>query len=292
MHGFQSLEDFAGLKQSHLNELNITDPDQRSKILNASELLRDSEDESEPEEEDRSREQDKEPRDSGCFESSDNLEGRREETKTEEEKHEQLDALQEQLQELTGLFGRRCTAIKNPLRHHRMNRRLERSVMFMCCVGTLVFVVHSVPSSKTSSSSSASMNMFVVVFLPRISRVSVKQLCSYWRGEEGMGGSCCRSSALLVECEHTWRVATAEATPSCSYWASSLARDASASGSGEARGGTFGAGGSSSLGASPFSAEAAMLGLASSGVLRIELGGQEGCMYASMNCSPEVRPNE
>lgn len=43
MHGFQSLEDFAGLKESHLNELNITDPEQRSKILNASDLLRDCE---------------------------------------------------------------------------------------------------------------------------------------------------------------------------------------------------------------------------------------------------------
>ncbi|XP_078116430.1 SAM and SH3 domain-containing protein 3 [Sander vitreus] len=109
MHGFQSLEDFAGLKESHLNELNITDPDKRSKILNASELLRDSEDESEPEEED------KEPRDSGCFESSENLENGREEPKTdkklqdEAEKHEQqeekqteqLDALEEQLQDLT-----------------------------------------------------------------------------------------------------------------------------------------------------------------------------------------------
>lgn len=41
MHGFQNLEDFAVLKESHLNELNITDPEQRSKILNASELLRD-----------------------------------------------------------------------------------------------------------------------------------------------------------------------------------------------------------------------------------------------------------
>lgn len=41
MHGFQSLEDFAGLGESHLNDLNITDPEQRSKILNASELLRD-----------------------------------------------------------------------------------------------------------------------------------------------------------------------------------------------------------------------------------------------------------
>lgn len=40
MHGFQNLEDFAGLKESHLNELNITDSEQRYKILNASELLR------------------------------------------------------------------------------------------------------------------------------------------------------------------------------------------------------------------------------------------------------------
>ncbi|XP_022615819.1 SAM and SH3 domain-containing protein 3 [Seriola dumerili] len=128
MHGFQSLEDFAGLKESHLNELNITDPEQRSKILNATELLRDSDEESEPEEEDRSGENNKEPRDSGCFESSENLENGREEPKAKEklkdealeeqttneeaEKHEQgseekenqteqLEAVQEQLQELT-----------------------------------------------------------------------------------------------------------------------------------------------------------------------------------------------
>uniref|UniRef100_UPI0037E9C242 SAM and SH3 domain-containing protein 3 n=1 Tax=Semicossyphus pulcher TaxID=241346 RepID=UPI0037E9C242 len=117
MHGFQSLEDFAGLKESHLNELNITDPEQRSKILNASELLRDSEDESEPEEEERSGEDSKEPRDSGCFESSENLESVHEEPKmeeklqdeaaeeqTEQEKEnqtEQLDAMQEQLEGLT-----------------------------------------------------------------------------------------------------------------------------------------------------------------------------------------------
>ncbi|XP_042349656.1 SAM and SH3 domain-containing protein 3 [Plectropomus leopardus] len=119
MHGFQSLEDFAGLKESHLNELNITDPDERSKILNASELLRDSEDELEPEEEDRSGEDAKEPRDSGCYESSENLEPKTEEelqdealkeqtNQEEAEKHEQqeenqteqLDALQEELQEL------------------------------------------------------------------------------------------------------------------------------------------------------------------------------------------------
>ncbi|XP_023253776.1 SAM and SH3 domain-containing protein 3 [Seriola lalandi dorsalis] len=128
MQGFQSLEDFAGLKESHLNELNITDPEQRSKILNATELLRDSDEESEPEEEDRSGENAKEPRDSGCFESSENLENGREEPKAKEklkdealeeqttneeaEKHEQgseekenqteqLEAVQEQLQELT-----------------------------------------------------------------------------------------------------------------------------------------------------------------------------------------------
>lgn len=91
-------------------------------------LPRAAEDESEPEEEDGSGEEAKEPRDSGCFESSENLESGREEPKTkdelqdetseeqtnqEEEKHEeeseqqeenqteQLDAVQEQLQELT-----------------------------------------------------------------------------------------------------------------------------------------------------------------------------------------------
>lgn len=130
MHGFQSLEDFSGLKESHLNELNITDPEQRSKILNATELLRDSEGESEAEEEeekegDRSEEDAKEPRDSGCFESSENLENGREEPKTEEklqgeaseeqttneeaekpeeeeeEEEQQLEAVEEQLKELT-----------------------------------------------------------------------------------------------------------------------------------------------------------------------------------------------
>ncbi|XP_069027963.1 SAM and SH3 domain-containing protein 3 [Embiotoca jacksoni] len=105
MHGFQSLEDFAGLKESHLNELNITDPEQRSKMLNATELLRDTEEDLEPEEEEeeevRSGEDAKEPRDSGCFESSENLESGREEPKTEEQQEAQLEAVQEQLLELT-----------------------------------------------------------------------------------------------------------------------------------------------------------------------------------------------
>ncbi|KAK5608841.1 hypothetical protein CRENBAI_019644 [Crenichthys baileyi] len=122
MHGFQSLEDFTGLKESHLNDLNITNPDHRSKILNATDLLRDSEDESEPEEEveESSAENSKEPRDSGCFESSENLESGREEPKTEEDESnqetekqeekseethevqpEEVEVVQEQLQELT-----------------------------------------------------------------------------------------------------------------------------------------------------------------------------------------------
>ncbi|XP_043983814.1 SAM and SH3 domain-containing protein 3 [Gambusia affinis] len=116
MHGFQSLEDFTGLKESHLNELNITNPDHRAKILNAADLLRDSEDESDEEEEKRPAENSKEPRDSGCFESSENLENGREEPKTEEEESNQqtkkeeeeetqeagdLEAVQERLRVLT-----------------------------------------------------------------------------------------------------------------------------------------------------------------------------------------------
>lgn len=84
MHGFQSLEDFTGLKESHLNELNITDPEQRSKILNATDLCRDSEDESDPEEDVHTSVKDsKDPRDSGCFESSEHLDSARDEAKTE-----------------------------------------------------------------------------------------------------------------------------------------------------------------------------------------------------------------
>ncbi|XP_046883655.1 SAM and SH3 domain-containing protein 3 isoform X2 [Hypomesus transpacificus] len=113
MHGFQSLEDFGGLKESHLNELNITDPEQRTKILTATELLRDSDDESDVEE-DRPVEKSDMPRDSGCFESSENLENVREELETEPEaqnqdpevqeradEDNQLGSVEEQLQELT-----------------------------------------------------------------------------------------------------------------------------------------------------------------------------------------------
>ncbi|CAB1337417.1 unnamed protein product [Coregonus sp. 'balchen'] len=113
MHGFQSLEDFGGLKESHLNELNITDAEQRTKILTATELLPD--DESEPEEEGSSAEEkDDLPRDSGCFESTENLKdgrhepegepGTEQKSNQEPEQHqveeEQLSSVEEQLQEL------------------------------------------------------------------------------------------------------------------------------------------------------------------------------------------------
>ncbi|XP_077433860.1 SAM and SH3 domain-containing protein 3 [Vanacampus margaritifer] len=118
MHGFQNLDDFTGLKESHLNELNITDPDQRAKILSAADLLRDSEDESSAEEkeeeaEDRPKEDAKEPRDSGCFESSEQLDVRPDEAKREEERQnvqsktsketeeKMIDDVQQQMQELS-----------------------------------------------------------------------------------------------------------------------------------------------------------------------------------------------
>ncbi|XP_014067297.1 SAM and SH3 domain-containing protein 3 [Salmo salar] len=116
MHGFQSLEDFGGLKESHLNELNITDAEQRTKILTATELLRDSDDESEPEEEGSSTEEKGDvPRDSGCFESTENMENGRHEPEGEpgmqqksnqepeqqQREENQLSSVEEQLQELT-----------------------------------------------------------------------------------------------------------------------------------------------------------------------------------------------
>lgn len=101
MHGFQSLEDFTGLKESHLNELNITDPEQRVKILKATELIHDSEDESDAEEQ-----KTEMPRDSGCYESTENLANEREEPQvdsqaepeTDPDTEIKLNAVQEQLE--------------------------------------------------------------------------------------------------------------------------------------------------------------------------------------------------
>ncbi|XP_061691292.1 SAM and SH3 domain-containing protein 3 isoform X2 [Syngnathoides biaculeatus] len=114
MHGFQNLEDFTGLRESHLNELNITDSDQRAKILSAVDLLQDSEDESSPREEeveaeDRSEGNAKEPRDSGCFESSEHLDARPGEAKPDEETEQEekvMDDVQRDLQQLNAQDAR------------------------------------------------------------------------------------------------------------------------------------------------------------------------------------------
>ncbi|KAI1898112.1 hypothetical protein AGOR_G00068990 [Albula goreensis] len=130
MQGFDNLEDFRELKEFHLNELNITDPEQRTKILTTIEQLNDSEGESdaeegekgEKEEEKQKEEEEHEeevvreekadtPRDSGCFESSENsesLENGREEAGPElgldpgsQSPDDELGALGEQLEGLT-----------------------------------------------------------------------------------------------------------------------------------------------------------------------------------------------
>ncbi|XP_076203676.1 SAM and SH3 domain-containing protein 3 isoform X2 [Aptenodytes patagonicus] len=85
LNGYQTLEDFKELRETHLNELNITDPQHRAKLLTAAELLLDY-DTSEPEEGDSSEAQPSPsepkgdiPRDSGCFEGSETLDGSRDE---------------------------------------------------------------------------------------------------------------------------------------------------------------------------------------------------------------------
>ncbi|KGL99152.1 SAM and SH3 domain-containing protein 3, partial [Charadrius vociferus] len=86
LNGYQTLEDFKELRETHLNELNITDPQHRAKLLTAAELLLDYDTASETEEGDSSEAQPSPlepkgdiPRDSGCFEGSETLDGSREE---------------------------------------------------------------------------------------------------------------------------------------------------------------------------------------------------------------------
>ncbi|NXA26804.1 SASH3 protein, partial [Ibidorhyncha struthersii] len=87
LNGYQTLEDFKELRETHLNELNITDPQHRAKLLTAAELLLDYDSKtSETEEGDSSEAQPSPlepkgdiPRDSGCFEGSETLDGSREE---------------------------------------------------------------------------------------------------------------------------------------------------------------------------------------------------------------------
>ncbi|XP_061862584.1 SAM and SH3 domain-containing protein 3 isoform X2 [Colius striatus] len=89
LNGYQTLEDFKELRETHLNELNITDPQHRAKLLTAAELLLDY-DASEPEEGDSSEAQPSPsepkgdiPRDSGCFEGSEALDSSRDEAEPE-----------------------------------------------------------------------------------------------------------------------------------------------------------------------------------------------------------------
>ncbi|XP_054695258.1 SAM and SH3 domain-containing protein 3 isoform X3 [Grus americana] len=86
LNGYQTLEDFKELRETHLNELNITDPQHRAKLLTAAELLLDYDTASEPEEGDNSDTQPSPsdpkgdiPRDSGCFEGSETLDSSRDE---------------------------------------------------------------------------------------------------------------------------------------------------------------------------------------------------------------------
>ncbi|NXP74580.1 SASH3 protein, partial [Ramphastos sulfuratus] len=87
LNGYQTLEDFKELRETHLSELNITDPQHRAKLLTAAELLLDYDSKtSEPEEGASSEAQPSPsepkgdiPRDSGCFEGSETLDGSRDE---------------------------------------------------------------------------------------------------------------------------------------------------------------------------------------------------------------------
>ncbi|NWR54159.1 SASH3 protein, partial [Bucorvus abyssinicus] len=89
LNGYQTLEDFKELRETHLNELNITDPQHRAKLLTAADLLLDYDSKSrasETEEGDSSAAQPSPsepkgdiPRDSGCFEGSENLDSSRDE---------------------------------------------------------------------------------------------------------------------------------------------------------------------------------------------------------------------
>lgn len=86
LNGYQTLEDFKELRETHLNELNIMDPQHRAKLLTAADLLLDYDTASEAEEGESSERQPSPtdpkgdiPRDSGCFEGSESLESGRDE---------------------------------------------------------------------------------------------------------------------------------------------------------------------------------------------------------------------
>uniref|UniRef100_H3B0Z0 SAM and SH3 domain containing 3 n=1 Tax=Latimeria chalumnae TaxID=7897 RepID=H3B0Z0_LATCH len=103
LNGYRSLEDFKDLRETHLNELNIMDPEHRLKLLTAAELLQDYDSGSETEDgggesnseglPSTSDPQSDVPRDSGCYECSENLENGREDS--------EISSLEEQTQSLT-----------------------------------------------------------------------------------------------------------------------------------------------------------------------------------------------
>uniref|UniRef100_A0A8D2L713 SAM and SH3 domain containing 3 n=1 Tax=Varanus komodoensis TaxID=61221 RepID=A0A8D2L713_VARKO len=88
LNGYQTLEDFKELQETHLNELNITDPEHRAKLLTAADLLLDYDTSSEAEDEGGSLEaplapeepKGDIPRDSGCFEGTETLDSGREDS--------------------------------------------------------------------------------------------------------------------------------------------------------------------------------------------------------------------
>ncbi|XP_049979946.1 SAM and SH3 domain-containing protein 3 isoform X2 [Chionomys nivalis] len=96
LNGYQTLEDFKELRETHLNELNIVDPQHRAKLLTAAELLLDYDTGSEEAEEGAESSQEPVlhtvsepkvdiPRDSGCFEGSESGRDEAELTGTEEQ---------------------------------------------------------------------------------------------------------------------------------------------------------------------------------------------------------------
>ncbi|XP_043560607.1 SAM and SH3 domain-containing protein 3 [Chiloscyllium plagiosum] len=101
LNGYQTLDDFKELKETHLNELNILDPEQRAKLLTAAELLMDYDTGSETEEQGDNTDAQLSssaplcdiPRDSGCYESSENLENVQE--------HSELSTTEEQTQNIS-----------------------------------------------------------------------------------------------------------------------------------------------------------------------------------------------
>ncbi|KAG8448411.1 hypothetical protein GDO86_015487 [Hymenochirus boettgeri] len=81
-NGYQTIDDFKDLTENHLMELNITDPQHRVKLLTAAEFLLDYDTGSEPEDVTDTNSMNHSihiPRDSGCYEGSENLENSRDE---------------------------------------------------------------------------------------------------------------------------------------------------------------------------------------------------------------------